>query len=202
MRETLAALFLRACGYTGAEPVLDPMCGSGTFVIEAAEIAAGLAPGRSRRFAFERLASFDPAAWAALRAAATPAPHALPLPRQRPRRRRRRDEPRQRRARRRHRAHRLPPGAGQRPAPRPTARPASSSSTRPTAPASATRGKLRPLYAALGETLRVRFPGWRVGLVTTEPALARATGLPFAPPGPPVPHGPLRIRLYQTAPLP
>jgi putative N6-adenine-specific DNA methylase len=46
MRETLAALFLRQCGYDGAEPVVDPMCGSGTFVIEAAEIAAGLKPGR------------------------------------------------------------------------------------------------------------------------------------------------------------
>ncbi|MBL8710601.1 MAG: class I SAM-dependent RNA methyltransferase, partial [Rhodospirillaceae bacterium] len=42
MRETLAALFLRQCGFDGSEPVLDPMCGSGTFVIEAAEIASGL----------------------------------------------------------------------------------------------------------------------------------------------------------------
>ena len=67
MRENLAALFLRQCGYDGAEPVLDPMCGSGTFVIEAAEIAAGLKPGRSRRFAFEQLASFDAAAWQRLR---------------------------------------------------------------------------------------------------------------------------------------
>ena len=67
MRETLASLFLRQCGYHGSEPVLDPMCGSGTFVIEAAEIAAGLKPGRSRRFAFEQLATFDAAAWRALR---------------------------------------------------------------------------------------------------------------------------------------
>ena len=40
MRETMASLFLRQCGYDGREPVVDPMCGSGTFVIEAAEIAA------------------------------------------------------------------------------------------------------------------------------------------------------------------
>ena len=39
MRETMAALFLRACD-TRTETVVDPMCGSGTFVIEAAEIAA------------------------------------------------------------------------------------------------------------------------------------------------------------------
>src|SRR5262249_48064947 len=69
MRENLAALFLRQCGYDGAEPVVDPMCGSGTFIIEAAEIAAGLNPGRSRRFAFEQLASFDAAAWQRLQAA-------------------------------------------------------------------------------------------------------------------------------------
>ena len=69
MRETLAALFLRQCGYDGAEPVLDPMCGSGTFVIEAAEMAAGLAPGRTRRFAFEDLAGFDAEAWAEMKQA-------------------------------------------------------------------------------------------------------------------------------------
>ena len=62
MRETLASLFLYQCGYDGSEPVLDPMCGAGSFVIEAAEIAARLNPGRSRHFAFEQLASFDAAA--------------------------------------------------------------------------------------------------------------------------------------------
>ena len=67
MRETMASLFLRQCGYDGNEPVVDPMCGSGTFVIEAAEIAAGLMPGRSRRFAFEQLATFDAAAWKLMR---------------------------------------------------------------------------------------------------------------------------------------
>ena len=72
MRETLAALFLREAGYTGTEPVLDPMCGSGTFPIEAAEIAMGLAPGRARSFAFESLASFDAAAWETLRSSVTP----------------------------------------------------------------------------------------------------------------------------------
>jgi putative N6-adenine-specific DNA methylase len=35
------------------------MCGSGTFVIEAAEIAIGVAPGRRRDFSFQKLKSFD-----------------------------------------------------------------------------------------------------------------------------------------------
>jgi len=64
------------------------------------------------------------------------------------------------------------------------------------------RGPLFGLYAALGEVLRARFGGWRVGLVTSDAGLARATGLPFGPPGPPVPHGGLKIRLYRTAALP
>ena len=60
---------------------------------------------------------------------------------------------------------------------------------------------LRALYQTLGRVLRERFSGWRVGLVTSESRLAKATGLPFLPPGPPVPHGPLKIRLYRTEEL-
>jgi putative N6-adenine-specific DNA methylase len=67
MRETLASLMLRECGYDRMEPVLDPMCGSGTFLIEAAEMAAGLLPGRSRDFAFMQLANFDAGRWSILR---------------------------------------------------------------------------------------------------------------------------------------
>ena len=59
MRENMAALFLYICGYNGTEPVYDPMCGSGTYVIEAAEIAARINPGRERNFAFEKLLSFS-----------------------------------------------------------------------------------------------------------------------------------------------
>jgi len=39
LRETMAALALRGCGYDGRETVIDPMCGSGTFLIEAAEMS-------------------------------------------------------------------------------------------------------------------------------------------------------------------
>ncbi len=62
-------------------------------------------------------------------------------------------------------------------------------------------GDLRALYGTLGKVLRENFSGWRVGLVTSEPALARAAGLPFQPPGPPIAHGGLRVKLYRTGPL-
>jgi putative N6-adenine-specific DNA methylase len=61
---------------------------------------------------------------------------------------------------------------------------------------------LRALYRALGATLRSRFSGWRVGLVTANAGLARATGLPFLPTDAPVPHGGLRVTLYRTGALP
>ncbi len=52
LRENLAAAILLKLGYDGSRPLVDPMAGSGTFAIEAALIAAGIAPGRLRRFAF------------------------------------------------------------------------------------------------------------------------------------------------------
>ncbi|HID67274.1 MAG TPA: class I SAM-dependent RNA methyltransferase, partial [Roseibacterium sp.] len=55
MRENMAAGFLHEIGFDGSQTLVDPMCGSGTFVLEAAEIAAGLVPGRSRGFAFEQM---------------------------------------------------------------------------------------------------------------------------------------------------
>ena len=63
------------------------------------------------------------------------------------------------------------------------------------------KAELAPLYRALGQVLRQRFSGWRVGIVTSEPSLAQATALPFLPTGAPVPHGGLRVTLYRTAPL-
>jgi len=70
LKENLAAGLLALAGWTPAQPLYDPFCGSGTIVIEAAQIALGIAPGLSRAFAFERLLDFDAAAWAAVRAEA------------------------------------------------------------------------------------------------------------------------------------
>lgn len=67
VRENLAAGILHLAGWTPGQALLDPMCGGGTFLLEAAEIALDRAPGARRTFAFERLARFDAAAWTALR---------------------------------------------------------------------------------------------------------------------------------------
>lgn len=201
MRETIAALLLRRCGYDGTCPVLDPMCGSGTFVIEAAEIAAGLAPGRARAFAFEKLASFAPAAWADLKASAkpkVPSVHfygsdrdtgAIAMSRAN--------------AERAGVAHLIDfeecPIAER---------------LRPDGPAGLVmlnppygdrigdKSRLSGLYRTIGQVLMSRFAGWSIGLVTSSPDLARATRLPFLPPDRPISHGGLGIVLYRTAPLP
>jgi 23S rRNA G2445 N2-methylase RlmL len=75
VREQLAAACVLASGWDGTGPVVDPMCGSGTLLIEAGWIALGRAPGSLReRWAFERLPGFDAAAFERLRSEPLPAP--------------------------------------------------------------------------------------------------------------------------------
>ncbi|MCI2400636.1 class I SAM-dependent RNA methyltransferase [Aliiroseovarius subalbicans] len=200
MRETLASLFLRDCGFTGDEPVLDPMCGSGTFVIEAAEIAAGLLPGRSRGFAFQQLANFDADAWEALRQAPpTQTPEnrfygsdrntgAIDMATKNAAR----------------------AGVGEfctfhhsavaDIAP-PDGPPGLVMVNPPYGARIGNRNLLFALYGTLGKVLQERFSGWRVGIVTSDAGLAKATKLPFLPLGASVPHGGLSVRLYKTGPL-
>lgn len=200
MRETMAAMFLAEMGFDGSQPVYDPMCGSGTFVIEAAEMAAGLAPGRSRDFAFQQFANFDPAAWDALRASAP-----------------RRDTPAQffgsdRDA----GAIRMSLANAERAgvtdltrfhmAPladlaRPDCAPGIVIVNPPYGARIGGKGPLFGLHAAMGEVFRTRLQGWRVGMVTSEAGLAKATALPWQAPGPIVAHGGLKVRLWQTGPL-
>ncbi len=200
--ETLAALFLRQCGFDGHESVVDPMCGSGTFVIEAAEMAAGLAPGRARGFAFEHLAGFDAALWEAMRRAHEVAPPVDPA-----------------------RFHGSDRNAGAVAMARRNAERAGvqaccdfrchaiSDLTPPEGPPGLVitnppwgarigeRKALFALYDAFGRVLQERFAGWRVGIVTQDGGLARASGLDFLPDLPPVSHGGQKLRLWRTGPL-
>lgn len=201
LRETLAALFLRQCGYDGQEAVFDPMCGSGTFVIEAAEMALGLKPGRSRGFAFEQLAGFNAETWAKMKTA---------------------DEPRST-------DYRFFGGDRDAGAVRMSEENAARAGVDvvtsfevrnvsdivppegiapglvmmnpPYGGRIGDRKSLGPVYRALGQALRERFGGWRVGLVTSESQLAKATGLPFGPPSAPVDNGGIKVRLYSTMAL-
>jgi putative N6-adenine-specific DNA methylase len=69
LRENLAAGLLRTAGWKPGTPLFDPMCGSGTLLIEAAQWLAGIPPGWTRPFAFEKFKSFRQAEWEAVRAA-------------------------------------------------------------------------------------------------------------------------------------
>lgn len=70
IRENLAAGILALAGWRPGIPLLDPMCGSGTFLIEAAQTALNIAPGISRNFAFQKLKNFDAKSWKAISAQA------------------------------------------------------------------------------------------------------------------------------------
>ncbi len=200
MRETMASLFLQQCGYTGHEPVYDPMCGSGTFVIEAAEIAARLNPGRLRAFAFEKLATFDSEAWNKMRAVDRSLQPDV-------------------------RFYGSDRDAGAIAISAANAKRAGvaaytdfrccavSDIVPPPGPPGLVivnppygtrlgdKKKLSPLYRALGQTLRERFSGWRAAIITTEASLAHASGLPFLPTEAPVQHGGLAVTLFQTKAL-
>jgi len=67
LRENLAAGILRLMKWHPGIPLLDPMCGSGTFLIEAAQMSLNIQPGIARSFAFEKLKNFDAATWHAMR---------------------------------------------------------------------------------------------------------------------------------------
>lgn len=70
LKENLAAGILMLAGWQPQTPLLDPMCGSGTFLLEAALMAHDIAPGLARKFSFFRLSDFDAALWQRLLAEA------------------------------------------------------------------------------------------------------------------------------------
>jgi putative N6-adenine-specific DNA methylase len=63
LKKNLAAGILRLAGWRPGVALLDPMCGGGTFLSEAAEMSFAMAPGRARPFGFEKLARFNAATW-------------------------------------------------------------------------------------------------------------------------------------------
>jgi putative N6-adenine-specific DNA methylase len=200
MRETMASLFLQQCGYNGVEPVFDPMCGSGTFIIEAAEIAARLNPGRSREFAFQKFANFDAAVWQRMRdvkSSRTPSARFY-------------GSDQEAKAITSSRANAKRAGVAEftefkqskiSDISPPDGPPGLVIVNPPYGTRLGDKKKLFPLYQALGKVLKDRFKGWRVGLITTERKLAYATELRFLPTSEPVQHGGLRVTLFKTEKL-
>ena len=70
LKENLAAGILKMTGWQPGTPLVDPMCGSGTFLLEAIQVALDRAPGLDRTFSFERLRHFQAIEWANIRSAA------------------------------------------------------------------------------------------------------------------------------------
>lgn len=68
INENLAAGILKLSGWKPGEALYDPMCGSGTFLLEAAQMALNIAPGLGRGFAFEKMLRMDKKIWTGMKA--------------------------------------------------------------------------------------------------------------------------------------
>jgi len=194
LRETMAALFLRQAGFDGRERVVDPMCGSGTFPIEAAEWSLGLNPGRSRSFAFEHLPSFDLGKFANLETPATSGPGMQAFGSDRDAGAIRMATDNAARAGTSvNTTFACHPVSALEPPPGP---PGLVITNPPYGSRIGNKKALFGLYKSLGDTMKQRFAGWRIGIVTSDQSLARATDLGIKPAGPPVAHGGLKVCLY------
>jgi len=199
LRETIAAAALMRAGYSGEEPLVDPMCGTGTFALEAALMARRIPPGWFREFAFGGWPAFRPQRWAHLRRTAAEGIRSLPQP--------------------------LIfasdvdpeacsalegclPAAGLTdavqvrqtdffaldPGELPLSAPGLVVLNPPYGRRLGTPSESRDLMGAVTARLRERFAGWRFVLVA--PAAARPAGLPAGTAVHPVFHGGLNVRLY------
>jgi putative N6-adenine-specific DNA methylase len=178
VRETLAAAMLMACEWRDDAPIIDPFCGSGAVVIEAALLARNMAPGLRREFGFERWPGHDVDLWGRLRADASG----------KARRKGRspilgtdRDEGAIEAAR--ANAERAGVLSDVELACRPLSalEPPPGTGLLVTNPPYGVRvgeqGRIADLYAALGNVARGRLPGWKVALLSADPRLESRTGL-------------------------
>ena len=196
IRETLAALFLQKMKFDGSQVVYDPMCGSGTIVIEAAEIALGLPPGRRRNFTFMELPSFQKDEYEKL------------------------TKINQKKINHRFFGSDRDEGAIQNSIKNsktanvdtfchfkacsisnvvpPTHEPGIILVNPPYGKRVGDRKKLFALYKSLGQTLLEKFVDWQIGIITSDPGLAKATGLNFSDISSAVDNGGIKVKLYET----
>jgi putative N6-adenine-specific DNA methylase len=198
IRENLAAALLLRLDFDGRGGFWDPMCGSGTVPIEAAMIAANIAPGLNRSFAFMRWPGFNTSLWATLVQTARSAVRepdvviggsdinlsAISISK-------------------RHAemagvdkyirfevtaidALRIPADEGL------------MLSNPPYGKRIGERRSLKDVYHRFGAMVVRHGDGWKAGFVASDADLAAATGIDMRPVGPPFPNGGIRIRLYST----
>lgn len=194
LRETLAAAMLADAGYSEDMAFADPMCGSGTFAIEAALVATRSAPGRLRGFAFERWPSHDARSMRQLREAADARRRAAPAPIIAS------DRDEGAVCATRNNAERAGVTIDARhhtlSESRPPARTGMLLTNPPYGERVGNATRLRDLYATLGKLAHGPYADWIFGLITTDERLAQASGIGFTRMGAPVPHGGLRVKLH------
>lgn len=194
LRESLAAAVLWLSGWRPGEPLLDPMCGSGTFPIEAAGIASGIPAGRGRRFAFEDWPAHDAALWRAVGEEPDPPPVGGPIVGS--------DRDAAVIAVARANARRAGVAEAVRFAEADAARapvPEGRGLVVANPPYGARLGDARASWAALGELLRGPCAGWRWAVLCPNPALLAAARLQPAPVAT-FPNGGLRVTLHVHGP--
>jgi len=180
LRETLAAALLLATEWTGATPLLDPFCGSGTIPIEGALIARRLAPGLNRRFAFTEWPEFDAKTWTAILAdAKTIALAASPISILGSDRDAGAIESARANAERVGVAGDVQLAARAISAVEPPSTPGLVATNPPYGVRVSSESDLRNLYARFGAVLRDRCAGWRVAMYSAEPRLTKQIALPF-----------------------
>lgn len=178
LRETLAAAMLLASGWDGSAPLIDPFCGSGTILIEAALLAARIPPGINRDFAFMRWTGYDRELWQNLLASARKEiipvatqlfgfdrdAGAITIAAANAARAGQKDVIQFR-----HQAISLLS---------PTESPGWLVTNPPYGVRVSAGRDLRNLYARFGELLRSNFSGWQVGILVSDPRLGGILGLP------------------------
>jgi putative N6-adenine-specific DNA methylase len=196
IRETLAAGMVLAAGWDRKSPLVDPFCGSGTIAIEAAMMAWGIRPGGARHFAFMDWPNYSPEIWTQVLKEKTenlrrPFPAILASDR---------DAGAIRAA----EGNALRAGVAEavsflcRPfsALEPPARKGWVVTNPPYGLRTKSGKDLQNMYRVFGRILKEKYAGWKIAMLGDNPALARATGIPFDA-GIPVFHGGLKVRLYR-----
>ncbi|PLX82399.1 MAG: hypothetical protein C0617_14925 [Desulfuromonas sp.] len=180
LRETLAAGILLQLGWDGTRPLVDPMCGSGTFLVEAALIAGNRAPGARRVFAFQGWPRYRPGLWEALSTEAARAERNVEVAL-----RGSDSDPgavaaASRNAARAGVAQELELAVADLSSLKPSPGPGLVLCNPPYGERLERDSDLRPLFRTLGQVYRQAFGGWRGALLCPDRRLAEATGLTLA----------------------